>query len=271
MKRHIVPARTGLDWVRQGIQVFWRQPLPLAVLFCMTTAIMFLLSAIPNIGSVIALALQPSITLVMMLAAAEVSQGRPPVPSLLFTPFRSGAARTRSLLILGAIYAALFLLIMAIAALFDDGKLAQTALSEEEITKVVAQNPSLLSPLVFAALYTPLSLLFWHAPGLVYWHNVPPVKALFFSIVACMRNLGAFTLFGIAWLGVFLMAGAALSFVVLILKSAGLSASVVAMLMVPTAMLLATMFLSSIVFTFRDSFVPPDEYGHQVEGPTEEI
>ena len=41
--------------------------------------------------------------------------------------------------------------------------------------------------------------------------------------------------------------------------------------MVPTAMLLATMFLSSIVFTFRDSFVPPDEYGHQVEGPTEEI
>jgi hypothetical protein len=26
-------------------------------------------------------------------------------------------------------------------------------------------------------LYLPLSLLFWHAPGLVHWHGVPPVKA----------------------------------------------------------------------------------------------
>ncbi len=33
MKLHIVPARTGLEWVRLGIRVFWRQPMALAALF----------------------------------------------------------------------------------------------------------------------------------------------------------------------------------------------------------------------------------------------
>jgi hypothetical protein len=60
---------------------------------------------------------------------------------------------------------------------------------------------------VAMALYLPLSLLFWHAPALVHWHGVPPLKSLFFSLVACMRNFKAFTLFGLAWVGVFLMGG----------------------------------------------------------------
>ena len=38
MKLHIVPARTGLEWVRLGIRVFWRQPMALAALFFMTMA-----------------------------------------------------------------------------------------------------------------------------------------------------------------------------------------------------------------------------------------
>ena len=50
MKLHIVPARTGVDWVRQGIRVFWRQPLALTLLFFTTTAAMSLLSVLPLTG-----------------------------------------------------------------------------------------------------------------------------------------------------------------------------------------------------------------------------
>ena len=46
--------------------------------------------------------------------------------------------------------------------------------------------------------------MFWHAPALVHWHGVPPVKSLFFSLVACLRNFWAFTVFGLAWVGVLL-------------------------------------------------------------------
>lgn len=48
---------------------------------------------------------------------------------------------------------------------------------------------------VFLGLHLPLSLVFWHAPALVYWHDMPPIKGMFFSIIACLRNFWAFTVF----------------------------------------------------------------------------
>jgi hypothetical protein len=60
---------------------------------------------------------------------------------------------------------------------------------------------------VAMALYLPLSLLFWHAPALVHWHGVPPLKSLFFSLWPACATVKAFTLFGLAWVGVFLLGG----------------------------------------------------------------
>ena len=57
MKLNIVPARTGLQWVRQGITVFWRQPMALSALFFMTMAAMSLATLLPLVGPAVALAL----------------------------------------------------------------------------------------------------------------------------------------------------------------------------------------------------------------------
>ena len=56
-------------------------------------------------------------------------------------------------------------------------------------------------------LHTPLFLMFWHAPALVHWHGVSPVKSLFFSLVACLKNFGAYLVYGLGWLAVFLGIG----------------------------------------------------------------
>jgi len=40
MKLNIVPAKTGVLWVRQGIQTFWRQPIAMSGLFFMFMAVM---------------------------------------------------------------------------------------------------------------------------------------------------------------------------------------------------------------------------------------
>ena len=106
-------------------------------------------------------------------------------------------------------------------------------------------------------LYLPLSLLFWHAPGLVHWHNVPPVKAVFFSLVACVRNIGALVVFGLSWMGVFIVAGIVMALISAVL--AQVLGGIANGLMIATAMLLAAMFFTSIVFTFRDCFAAPDE------------
>ena len=101
----------------------------------------------------------------------------------------------------------------------------------------------------------PLSLLFWHAPALVHWHGVPPVKALFFSFVACIRNLGAYLVFGLIF-GVFMVV------IVLTISIVTAIASVeaAAAAMMPSVMLVMALFFSSLYFTFADSFVAtPDE------------
>jgi len=96
----------------------------------------------------------------------------------------------------------------------------------------------------------PLSLLFWHAPALVHWHGVSPLKSLFFSLVACLRNFWAFTLFGLVWMGVFLGVGITIATISALLGGA----DTVGVILFPAAMLMAAMFFTSIYFTFRDSF-----------------
>ena len=259
MKLRIVPASTGPQWVRQGITVFWRQPMALAALFFASMAAMSLAAAIPLVGPVVALALLPSATLAMMVAAAQAEQGRTPLPTVLLVAFRTGRQRLDAMLVLGGLYAAGFLGIMGLSALVDGGQFARVYLGDIPLTPELAQSGAFMVAMWLAiVLYLPLSMLFWHAPGLVHWHGVPPVKALFFSAVACVRNLGAFFLYGLAWMGVFLIASLLLSLVVTVLALAGLGASIGVGLMVALAMTLATMFFTSIVFTFRDCFEAPE-------------
>ena len=93
-------------------------------------------------------------------------------------------------------------------------------------------------------------VLFWHAPALVHWHGVSPVKSLFFSAVACLRNVGAMLLYGLAWLALFLVVGFVMSTVGVLLGGTAVARSI----MMPTVLLLVAMFTTSLYFTFRDSF-----------------
>ena len=263
MKLNIVPARTGVSWVKGGIGVFWRQPMAMSALFFMTMAAMSLASMVPLIGTALALALLPSATLAMMVASAEALQGRFPTPTVLLAAFRTGRQQLRHMLVLGALYASGFMAVMGMSALFDGGQFAQVYLGGAAITREAAESDSFQRAMwVAMALYLPLSLLFWHAPGLVHWHGVPPVKSLFFSLVACVRNFGAFVVFGLAWFGVFAMGGVLISLVSALLAVLGVfsaesAPSAIGGLMMGLAMVMAAMFFSSIVFSFRDCFQPP--------------
>jgi hypothetical protein len=128
--------------------------------------------------------------------------------------------------------------------------------SPQEGTAAAMMTPQYqLSMLVAMLLYLPISLMFWHAPALVHWHGVTPIKSLFFSTVACLRNWRALTLFGLAWFG-FLMGG---SLLVVMLALATGNPSVAGAALMPLALLFTAMFSTSIYFTFRDSFVAPGE------------
>jgi hypothetical protein len=238
MKLNIVPARTGIQWVKLGIQTFSKQPLALAGLFFMYMTAVIVVAMVPVVGVIIGGMLVPAATLGLMAATEEATKGRFPMPSVLISAFRAGRQRVRAMLLLGVIYTVGSMAVTGLASLLTNGHPA----AEGEIDGVA---------LLALALHTPLFLMFWHAPALVHWHGVSPVKSLFFSVVACLKNFGAFLTYGMAWVGVFLGVGSVFGLVGALLGGPAMARAV----MMPLALLIAAMFSTSIYFTFRDSFV----------------
>ncbi|MDD5324700.1 MAG: BPSS1780 family membrane protein [Polaromonas sp.] len=255
MKLNIVPARTGLIWVKLGITTFMKQPLAMSGLFFMFMTVLSLATLLPYVGAALALALLPAATLGLMAATQEATKGKFPMPSILISAFRAGQQRKQAMMVLGALYAMGFLGVMAVSALFDGGEFAKLYLVGGKLTEELALQSGFQAAMwVAMALYLPLSLLFWHAPALVHWHGVTPVKSLFFSFMACYKNMGAFTVFGLAWTGIFIIAILLVTLIAAMLGSPLLATTVV----FPIALIIVTMFFTSIYFTFRDCFVDTD-------------
>ena len=103
MKLNVVPARTGILWVKLGIQTFLKQPLALAGLFFMYMAAVIVVSMIPVLGLFIGGLLVPAATLGLMAATAEATKGRFPMPSVLLSAFRAGRQRVRAMLVVAVL------------------------------------------------------------------------------------------------------------------------------------------------------------------------
>lgn len=254
MKLHHVPARTGWLWVRLGMRTFFRQPLALAGLFFLFMMGVSVLAMVPVLGNALALALLPAATLGLMAATREADHGQFPMPTVLASAFRAGKQRLRAMLVLGGLYALGSLLVMGLTTLLV-GQAVITLDEGAELGAALQQQPILLKQLVVTSLlYLPLGLLFWHAPALVHWHGVSPLKSLFFSAMACWTNKGALLVYFLGWTVVFFAIAMGVVSVTALLGSPALVATV----LFPLVMLMSAMFFSSLYYTFRDSFVTDD-------------
>ncbi len=251
MQLNIVPARTGLNWARQGIRTFWRQPLAMSGLFFLFMAVVSLVSIVPVIGGALTLVLLPALTLGMMAATEAAEDQRFPMPGLLFAALKSGAQR-KGMLQLGAWYALGFLIIMGTSALVDGGTFARVYLTGANMSPEVVNSASFQAALwVSMVLYIPLAMMFWHAPALVHWQGIAPLKSLFFSFVACARNLRAFMVYVAVWFGMFI-AAATLSMLVTSLLG---DPSLLMAILLPAGLMVAAMFFTSMVYSVRDCFL----------------
>jgi hypothetical protein len=190
--------------------------------------------------------LVPAATLGLMAATAEATKGRFPMPSVLISAFRAGRQRVRAMLLLGVFYTVGSMLATGLASLIA-GTPAASAGQIDAAT------------LLALALHTPLFLMFWHAPALVHWHGVSPAKSLFYSMVACLKNFGAFLVYGLTWLLVFV----AVTMVFALAGGLFGGPEMARAVMMPTALLMAAMFSTSIYFTFLDSFDATPEPGQE--------
>lgn len=248
MRLNIVPAARGIEWARLGFRTFLKQPLALAALVFMYSTLALLMLVVPLVGPFLMMAMVPLGTLGLMAATKVADTSAFPMPTVLFTAFRANRERVRAMLLLGALFAASLLVLVLLVVL-----LVRVPTEGKDAAQVLQSGEFQLAVVLSAGLYLPVSLAFWHAPALVHWHGVPPVKSLFFSFVACLRNFRAFAVYGGVWAGV----------VVAIILASNIAAAISPWLsgvvFGATSTIATIAFYISIYFTFRDSFVEAED------------
>ena len=265
-----VPARQGLAWVQGGLRTFWREPMAGGLLFMSFLFGTMVLFMVPLVGALVALTLMPTITTGFVLATRRIVTGERPSPLVLLEPLRG--PHRRGLVTMGLAYALAGLLVQWLCdridpgfdALMDafmgarEGGAAAPALTE-------AQEGALQRGLLLRmGLPLPLSLLFWHAPVILHLTGGTVPRAIFASGMACLRNLGAFVIYGMGWVAGL---GLVVSALTLLAGALGLQ-SLLGFTVVPLALMTSTAFYLSLYFTVNDC-LSVDRGGPVAGGPTE--
>lgn len=236
-----VPARTSLHWLQLGWRTFFRQPLSLGLVFLLS------------------LAIQPIVTLVLMVAADQVSAGRQPTRALLRSAWRAVLHSRWGLLGLCALYVLGCLLIVGLTTWIGDIRFGYAQVLDSQRDASL----DLLWTALAATLLLPfLTLLFWHAPALIHWHGQSPLQALMFSASALGRNWHATALFLLLWMMILATCGALLQQLITHADSlTGPMAGTLSLIAVAftscVISVLYAVFLLCLFFSFRDCFCVP--------------
>ena len=232
------------------------------------------------VGALLVAMIKPVLTVGFLQACRMASDGLPVQPVILFAPFRAGRETLTRLFALGSIEIGAVLCIVLLTsgtaglreppAIEPAGteKAASTATTPPAKASPAAAPDGVLGGMPTEAqqqamaaqavvrlkqglAYLPVTLILWYAPMLIAWYRLPPGKAIFFSVIAVWRNLGAFVVFGAAWIAIWM----AFSLVTaLILSMLGL-ASLITIVTIPLVILLMTWMCCSVYPTYATVFV----------------
>lgn len=253
MKLKLVQASQGLQWVRQGLMALRQQPMGFMGLLGLSGMTALLLMALAGgAGPLLVVSVLPIAWAAFMVATRRVVIGQKVTLGVIGEVFQSPPAIRRDLLLLGAAYAMATAGVIALASVLgpDPQEIAQIMQGTEDMAVVLANPLVQQDMLLRMALTLPLSLVFWHAPALIMWGRVPLAKAIFFSAVASWRNLGAFIMYGLGWLGLMLGFAIAAKLVSLILPIPVLLDGVTMV----GGMALASAFYASLYHSVIDCF-----------------
>jgi hypothetical protein len=197
-----LPARTGWEWLKQGVGLFRKQPAALTTLLFANILFSIGLSAVPILGSVLAVVLIPSFTMAFMQACLMIENGDRVTPAVLLTGFRQPALA--KLCKLGLVYLAVSLLMMVITRLAIPPEVIMQMMPRPD-TKTppnIATSHMLALFGVFLLDVAVLVTLCFAAP-LTYWKHMGPGKATFYSFFAVIRTARPFLVLLAAWFGIF--------------------------------------------------------------------
>jgi uncharacterized membrane protein len=206
----MVGAGRGLSWWVEG----WRLFTPNVGTWLLIALILVVLGAIvaalekrvPVLGELVSLVMEilwPVVIGGLMLGCRAVDRGNPLLVAHLFAGFRQ---RTRDLVMVGAIYTGLLIVIVLVIGgmmlaifgveIFSVLSDADTA-SPTGVAFTSAVIAVLLGCLFFLLLLLPLVMAIWFAPALIMLAGLSPVEAMKASFAGCLRNVVPFLVYGL--------------------------------------------------------------------------
>ncbi|MGB7181001.1 MAG: BPSS1780 family membrane protein [Burkholderiaceae bacterium] len=246
------PSSRGLTWLTAGIRIMGRQPVALLMLvFIQLLLIILPAISLKFIGAGITAALIPVLYVGLMTAIRATERGEDPNPMMLFTTFQPEANGIwKPLMLLGLISGLLTLVAYSIAQwvmpMPDVSGIAEQVSGEEYMQLAMAK----IYPSMLATLFSvPIQMAFWFAPMLVAWHGQSIGQSIFYSWMAVVRNLGAFTMLFLGWLGVILVVNIALTLITGLL---GIPLSLLTVMLAPVLLVILTGAYCSFWVTYRD-------------------
>jgi hypothetical protein len=221
MQANRLPAARGWYWFVGGLRLWQRNPGIVGLAAMLTFMLSGLVGSVPWIGSVLICLIGPFLDVFLLRVCHAVSLERKVNPKALVKGFvadlkHNPAVRVNGLLMLGVLTFIGLMLGKGLMSLLAGDAMQQIAATGEAASAAMAgaatgasaplaaAAPVSLSLSAIVALVinllgiSVLSIVMWIAPALTAFADVPPIKSLFFSVVACWRNKAAFLVFGLS-------------------------------------------------------------------------
>jgi hypothetical protein len=270
-----VEAARGLRWIGDAWRLFRKKPLPFLGMGAMVIVVANLAALVPLLALLLLLIAPLLVGLGFMIAGQAALLGSPVHPKAFIEPLRTDAARRRSLLLLGLLYAALLTAITALGAgiagdswerLAELQQKPRTEATQAEIMAVLSEGGAGTAALVVGVLWLAVTLVYWHAPPLVHWGGQGPGQALFSSLLGVWRNRGAFALYLVGLLGNVVLVALVAVLAASLLAGIPFLANVVVLTAVATSV---AVYNLSLLFSFNDSYggAPLAASGEEVQVP----
>jgi hypothetical protein len=197
-----LPARTGLEWLKQGFALFRRQPGVLTMIVFANLLLTILLSALPLLGVILFFVFIPCFIMAIQQACLLIDEGQRVRPDVLLTGFRKGTLGPLSKL--GAVYLAAFVLLMlAVSPWIDVESVQQAQKLMQAKQPFEIDKGTQMAVLTFSFLFGLTMLALSFAPALVCWKKMQTFKAMFYSVFAILGSLRAMLVMVFAWLAIY--------------------------------------------------------------------
>jgi uncharacterized membrane protein len=189
-----VEVGRGLEWLKQGWQLFTKNPGMWIAIAVILMVILVVLSFVPVVGALAMNFLLPVFAGGILVGCKSLAEGGEFGIDTLFAGFKRN---TSNLILVGVFYMIGAALVAGLVFMIGGGAAITGGMMGRGPGVGVAVGGFFVAMLVFLALMVPLAMAVWFAPALVVFRNAAPLEAMKVSFFACLKNIVPFIVYGV--------------------------------------------------------------------------